>query len=127
MIHHREASASTKAARRRAGVLAFLAAASIATAVRGADFAEGPESVGAACSIGAPPWAPPVTAETLPWRSVWLGHFSGGRPDPYLFGRIDWRDELVCFPSKASCRRWAAELRRAYHKPEGYWTCLLLR
>ena len=35
---------------------------------------------GVPCSIGAPFWTPPeATAEDLPWASVWLGHFSGGR------------------------------------------------
>ncbi len=89
--------------------------------------AEAPETVGVPCSIGAPPWSPPVTAKILPWPSVWLGHFSGGRPDPVFYGQIDWRDEKVCFASKARCQAWIKDLRRAYHRPEGYWTCLLLR
>ncbi|WP_156898251.1 hypothetical protein [Methylocapsa acidiphila] len=88
---------------------------------------EAPESIGVPCMIGAPPWSPPVTAQTLPWPSVWLGHFSGGRPDPVFYGRVDWRDEKVCFASRAQCQAWINELRRAYHRPEGWWTCLLLR
>lgn len=88
---------------------------------------EVPETVGVPCMIGAPPWSPPVTAQTLPWPSVWLGHFSGGRPDPVFYGRVDWRDEKVCFASRAQCQAWIKELRRAYHRPEGWWTCLLLR
>jgi hypothetical protein len=86
---------------------------------------------GVRCSLGAPFWEPlAATAEELPWRSVWLGHFSGGRPyqDPY-FGLtlIDWLDMKVCFPDRPACEAWVKGLRRAYHRPEGYWTCLLLR
>jgi len=86
--------------------------------------------IGVPCAIGQPFWAPPApTAETLPWPSVWYGHFSGGRPYRDVYGRIivDWRDEKVCFASKASCRSWIGELRRAYHSPEGFWTCSPLR
>ena len=89
------------------------------------------EPYGVVCTIGVP-FAPPLpTAETLPWARVWYGHFSGGRPvaDPYLYGRtlIDWQDDNVCFPSKRSCDHWIAHMRRWYHHPEGYWTCLPLR
>jgi hypothetical protein len=87
-------------------------------------------SVGIACSIGAPVWAPPVaTAEDLPWASVWLGHFSGGRRFDDGNGQtfVDWRDEKVCFSSRQKCLAWIAGLRRAYRHPEGFWTCLLLR
>jgi hypothetical protein len=90
-----------------------------------ADFA------GIPCSAGAPFWAPPAaTAEELPWRSVWLGHFSGGRPfeDPYYgLTLIDWLDVKVCFPARRACEAWVKRLRSAFHRPEGYWTCLLLR
>ena len=89
-----------------------------------------PASFGVACSIGAPLWAPPaVTAEDLPWASVWLGHFSGGRRFDDGNGQtfVDWRDEKVCFPSRQTCLAWIAGLRRAYRRPEGFWTCLLLR
>jgi hypothetical protein len=82
------------------------------------------------CSVGAPFWVPPAaTADELPWRFVWLGHFSGGRPYKDVTGLtlIDWLDEKVCFPSRRPCQDWIARLRRAYHRPEGYWTCLLLR
>src|SRR5438105_3559943 len=85
---------------------------------------------GIPCSIGVPFWAPPAaTADELPWRSVWLGHFSGGRPYKDVTGLtlVDWLDEKVCFPSRRPCQDWIARLRRAYHRPEGYWTCLLLR
>ena len=111
---------------------------SLASVSYAADWASGPPPPAAAdywekgvpCSIGAPFWAPPMaTAAVLPWRSVWLGHFSGGRP--YAAGNgqtlIDWRDEKVCFPARQQCQAWIRSLRRAYHRPEGYWTCLLLR
>ncbi|HXN88297.1 MAG TPA: hypothetical protein VN890_02915 [Methylocella sp.] len=106
---------------------------------RAADWASSPpppaagqyqESPGAACSIGAPVWAPPVaTAEDLPWASVWLGHFSGGRRFEAGYGQtfIVWRDDKLCFPSRQECQAWIAGLRRAYRRPEGFWTCLLLR
>jgi hypothetical protein len=86
---------------------------------------------GVRCSAGASFWEPlAATAEELPWRSVWLGHFSGGRPykDPY-FGLtlFDWLDVKVCFPERRACEAWVKGLRHAYHRPEGYWTCLLLR
>jgi hypothetical protein len=89
-----------------------------------------PASFGAACSVGAPVWSPPVTtAEDLPWASVWLGHFSGGRRFEAGNGQIfiDWRDDKLCFPSRQECQAWIAGLRRAYRRPEGFWTCLLLR
>ncbi len=89
-----------------------------------------PASFGVACQIGAPVWSPPVaTAEDLPWASVWLGHFSGGRHFEDGNGQtfIDWRDDKVCFPSRQKCQAWIAGLRRAYRRPEGFWTCLLLR
>ncbi|MDQ6868992.1 MAG: hypothetical protein M3178_11530 [Pseudomonadota bacterium] len=91
---------------------------------------EDPASFGVACSIGAPVWAPPAaTAEDLPWASVWLGHFSGGRPFEAGNGQtfIDWRDDKRCFPARQKCQAWIAGLRRAYRRPEGFWTCLLLR
>ena len=91
------------------------------------EYSQGP---GVPCSIGAPIWAPPaVTAAELPWHSVWLGHFSGGRPysDGYGHTLIDWRDEKFCFPERRECQAWVRELRQDYHRPEGYWTCLLLR
>jgi hypothetical protein len=89
-----------------------------------------PASFGVACQVGAPAWSPPVaTAEDLPWASVWLGHFSGGRhfEDGNRQTFIDWRDDKLCFPSRQKCQAWIAGLRRAYRRPEGFWTCLLLR
>ncbi len=91
---------------------------------------EDPASAGVVCQVGAPFWAPPAyTAEDLPWASVWLGHFSGGRrfEDGNETPFIDWRDDKFCFPSRQRCQAWIAGLRRAYRHPEGYSTCLLLR
>jgi hypothetical protein len=70
-----------------------------------------------------------ATAEDLPWASVWLGHFSGGRRFEDGNGQtfIDWRDDKLCFPSRQKCQAWIAGLRRAYRRPEGFLTCLLLR
>ncbi len=89
-----------------------------------------PASVGTACQVGAPVWAPPAaSAEDLPWASVWLGHFSGSRRFEDGNGQtfIDWLDAKVCFPARRACQAWIAGLRRAYYRPEGFWTCLLLR
>jgi len=70
-------------------------------------------------------WGPAIS---LPWRSVWLGHFSGGRYERTAEASVlDWKDEKVCFPSKASCGRWISANRHAFHHPEGYWTCLPIR
>jgi hypothetical protein len=115
------------------GLLFVAALLSFCGAGHSADSASGaasPAAVGVVCSVGAPFWAPPAaTAEELPWVSVWLGHFSGGRHFENLNGQtfVDWRDDKVCFPSRQMCQAWIAFLRRAYHRPEGFWTCLLLR
>jgi hypothetical protein len=95
-----------------------------------ADAGEPAQGGGISCSAGAPFWAPPAaTAAELPWHSVWLGHFSGGRPYIAAFGVIlvDWLDDKVCFASRSECMAWVKTLRRSYHRPEGYWTCLLIR
>ncbi|ACB96806.1 hypothetical protein [Beijerinckia indica] len=72
-----------------------------------------------------------TNAASLPWSDVWYGHFSGGRPSGVqdVVGRevVDWRDEHFCFPSKHSCNAYMTKMRRAFHRPEGYWTCLQLR
>jgi hypothetical protein len=111
-----------------AGFLSFCGAGHAAdSASRAASSAAG---VGAACRVDAPILASLViTAEDLPWASVWLGHFSGGRRfedgNRQIF--IDWRDDKLCFPSRHKCQAWIAGLRRTYRHPEGYWTCVLLR
>ena len=132
--HKREAGAIAP----KAGALAFsLLLALAACFPRSALAADAPDSPlatapheGVACSIGQPFWVPSrETAETLPWPSVYLGHFSGGRPYLAADGRtlVDWRDEYVCFPSRAQCREWVREFYQAYHRPEGYRACLFLR
>jgi hypothetical protein len=124
--------------RATAGFIKIAACLSISSVSYAADWESGPlpatiehlENMGVPCSIGAPIWAPlEATAAELPWRSVWLGHFSGGRPYSDGTGQtlIDWRDEKFCFPERRQCQDWVHELRHAYHRPEGYWTCLLLR
>ncbi len=114
--------------------LALGSAFGLSSLASAADIAEGSQPAapyqGVACSIGQPFWVPlRETAETLPWAAVYLGHFSGGRPYLDADGRtlIDWRDEYVCFPTSAQCRAWVRGSYRAYHRPEGYRTCLLLR
>jgi hypothetical protein len=70
-------------------------------------------------------WGPTIN---LPWPSVWLGHFAGGRFVPAAGGPVlDWQDQKVCFPSKASCNRWISANHRAFHTPEGDRTCLPIR
>ena len=62
--------------------------------------------------------------------SVWLGHFSGGYSHYIGVGGpivLDWRDEKLCFPSQRTCNRYMAEMRRDFHRPEGYFTCLPIR
>jgi len=67
-------------------------------------------------------------AIVLPWQSVWLGHFSGGRFVRTSTGpMLDWQDHKMCFPSRASCNRWVHGQRAYFHRPEGYTTCLMLR
>jgi hypothetical protein len=121
------------------GLISIAAYLSFLSGSHAADWTSGPppaaaaeysESPGVPCSVGAPVWAPPAaTAAVLPWRSVWLGHFSGGRhyADGYGQTFVDWRDEKFCFPTRQQCQAWVRDLRRTYHRPEGYWTCLLLR
>jgi hypothetical protein len=118
--------------RRAAG--AALAASLLAGVAFAADLAlpEGPAAiqgdVGVVCTLD-DPLALAATAASLPWPTVWLGHFSGGRPYTDGTGRtlVDWRDEKVCFATKAQCDSWIAALRRSYSDPEGDWTCLYLR
>jgi hypothetical protein len=69
-------------------------------------------------------------ASLLPWRSVWLGHFSGGSAT-YVTGApaasVVWQDQKLCFPSRRECMAWQRAERRQFGGIEGYWTCLLLR
>ncbi len=69
-------------------------------------------------------------AEVKTFGSVWLGHFTGGASGytgPGGRVLLDWRDEKLCFPSRRSCDLWVASLRRDFHHPEGYFTCLTIR
>ncbi len=112
-----------------AGFVSLLAAAAFAADVAEPDYpAAVPEGAGVVCTL-MDPFALAASAATLPWPSVWLGHFSGGRPYADGTGRtlVDWRDEKVCFATRAYCEAWIAELRRSYSDPEGDWTCLFLR
>lgn len=137
VVNARKTGAAWRAARRiTAGIVLGALCLAFCGVSRAADWDTHPaigqvtDYGGIPCSVGAPFWAPPAaTAEELPWRSVWLGHFSGGRRYEDVTGLtlIDWLDEKVCFPSRHPCQDWIGRLRRAYHRPEGYWTCLLLR
>ena len=69
-------------------------------------------------------------ADAKTFDSVWLGHFSGGYSHYLGEGgpiALDWRDEKLCFPSRNTCRRYVADMRRDFHRPEGYFTCLPIR
>jgi hypothetical protein len=75
---------------------------------------------------GVPCEAPEVVA----FESVWLGHFSGGyshKLGPGLPVVLDWRDEKLCFPARRACDRYMSAMRREFHRPEGYFTCLPIR
>ena len=77
-------------------------------------------------SDGLPCAAPAVQA----FSSVWYGHFSGGYSHYLGPGEaivLDWRDEKLCFPTRASCDRYMRVMRRDFHRPEGYFTCLPIR
>jgi hypothetical protein len=70
-------------------------------------------------------WGPAID---LPWASVWLGHFAGGRFLRTAAGPLlDWRDQKMCFPSRLACDRWIQAQKAAFHRPEGDWTCLPIR
>ena len=64
-----------------------------------------------------------------PFRDVWLGHFAGGRWVPDAFGAkvIDWRDEHVCFTSRATCETWQRRMKAAFNRIGGYRTCVRIR
>lgn len=73
---------------------------------------------------------PCESAEANAFPSVWLGHFQGGYSHYLGPGQsivLDWRDERLCFPSQRTCRRYIAEMRHDFHRPEGYFTCLPIR
>ena len=68
--------------------------------------------------------------EAQSFPSVYLGHFTGGAsqysgPGGSIF--LDWRDEKLCFPTSRTGNRWVTSMRRDFHHPEGYYTCLTIR
>lgn len=68
--------------------------------------------------------------EVQAFPDVWRGHFTGGASAYSGVGGsilLDWRDEKLCFPSRRSCDRWVSGMRRDFHHPEGYYTCLIIR
>ncbi len=69
-------------------------------------------------------------ASLLPWRSVWLGHFSGGTAT-YVSGApgasVVWQDRKLCFPSRRNAWPGSGQSAGSSVEFEGYWTCLLLR
>lgn len=73
------------------------------------------------------PCGAPIVAS---FPSVWQGRFQGGYSHYVGEGGpvvLDWRQERLCFPDRGSCRRVIADLRRDFHRPEGYFTCLPIR
>ena len=85
------------------------------------------EAVGVACDVG---WSGWYTWLPAYWSSVWMGHFSGGfaqyRRQAGVVALV-WNDQKRCFPTYGACMRWVSALRREFHRPEGYWTCMPLR
>ncbi len=81
--------------------------------------------------LSAPPEGLPCQDPAVQvFPSVWLGHFSGGYSHYLGPGQqivLDYRDEKLCFPSRISCNRYIAAMRRDFHRPEGYFTCLPIR
>lgn len=78
----------------------------------------------------APDGVPCDSAEAKAFDSVWLGHFTGGYSHhlgPGLPVVLDWRDEKLCYASRRSCDRALSGMRREFHNPEGYFTCLPIR
>lgn len=68
--------------------------------------------------------------EVKTFDSVWLGHFTGGYSHSLGPGEpivLDWRDEKLCYPSRRACDNHMSVMRREFHRPEGYFTCLPIR
>lgn len=73
---------------------------------------------------------PCESPEVQAFPSVWRGHFTGGYSHYLGPGHtiaLDWRDETLCFPSRGTCGGHIAAMRRDFHRPEGYFTCLPIR
>lgn len=109
----------------RRSTMALVLAASLAAAASGVHAADmgvyrDPPADGVPCE----------SPETSAFDSVWLGHFTGGYSHhlgPGLPVVLDWRDDKLCFPSRRSCDRYMSVMRRDFHHPEGYFTCLPIR
>ncbi|MGO9006791.1 MAG: hypothetical protein ACLQIQ_06145 [Beijerinckiaceae bacterium] len=101
-------------------------------AARAADYAHppvapAPEAAGIACDVGDAGWYMLMPAY---WTSLWLGHFSGGVSNydrDLVVVALTWGDEKRCFSSMRACSAWVASMRRDFHQPAGYWTCMPLR
>ena len=104
-------------------VVATIAAATPGPALSadlGTYAASPPPAYGVACE----------SAAANEFRSVWLGHFTGGYSQysgPGGTILLDWRDQKLCFPSRRTCDRWISRMRHDFHHPEGYYTCLTIR
>jgi len=110
--------------------IALLIGASFAAPARSADYGyppPPPEEFSVACDVG---WAGWYTLLPAYWTSVWMAHFSGGVSyynQALGVEELVWLDQKRCFPSYRACMTWVTSLRREYHRPEGYWTCMPLR
>jgi len=107
---------------RSLGAVALIGMMGTMAPVRAADL-----GIAAAVPAGGVPCEAPVVQT---FESVWLGHFSGGYSHYLGPGEsivLDWRDEKLCFPTRASCNRHVLAMRRDFHRPEGYFTCLPIR
>lgn len=107
--------------------LRLLLAAMAATAASGAFAADLDVVRGAVPLPDGVPCEAPIVAS---FPDVWLGHFSGGRSfytGPGGVIALDWRDEKLCFPSRHTCDAYVHAMRRGFHRPEGYFTCLPIR
>ncbi len=114
---------------RRARPIVSRAALALATALAAA-----PASAADLRAYAGPPVAVEGAScqgpEVQAFPSVWLGHFTGGASaysGPGGSILLDWRDEKLCFPTRRSCDRWIGGMRRDFHHPEGYYTCLVIR
>ena len=107
-------------------MLAAVAFCVLTAHARAADLDGGVLLAGPPIEDGVPCGSPQAQA----FASVWLGHFAGGSSTYLGPGQsivLDWHDEKLCFPTRRSCGRFIAVMRRAYHHPEGYFTCLPIR
>ena len=91
-----------------------------------------------AADLGIGPQRAPEATEGVPsgspvvqsFESVWQGHFTGGYSHYLGPGDsivLDWRDEKLCFPTHRACDRYVHDMRRDFHRPEGYFSCFVIR